>query len=945
MIFMSFQPFTTASQSFAPVQETVEGGVYLRLSEQGVILGNGYFSRTYQTMGGRLSAGGILNRRVDGAAAEYLPGEASQEFILRFVSGRKRAALSAGDLTIDSLSYADVSGGKALCISFQPSAVLGLPVTVRLVAVLKEQDHFLREYIEVSVPEQQADSLTLDSIDLLSFHVQQGQKTWSRPEMEPANISGFHMGLGQPVYLGSLFLGCEFPAADTRIEEHTARTRYYSGKSFSHLKKTDGVFLSWPAVLGAARSDDREVLQSDFFCYIETVSTKTEFRKQYNSWYDHMLDITSENIVGSFYEIEKGLTQHGVAPMDAYVVDDGWNDYSKGFWCFNEKFPQELYPSAALAKKFASHFGLWLGPRGGYTMDTPRFAKHIQKAGNGFRNPKSKDICVAAPVYQQGVKKLFLDFMQRFDLNYWKLDGFALRPCPKKRHGHMTGGEHDMYFTTELWENWTDIFTEMRRQREEQGKSLWINFTCYVNPSPWFLQWVNSIWMQNSGDHSFQIPSKGGSKQDSDVDRMMTYRDDRYFDFVYTRELQFPLAHLYNHDPIYGNTVKSPRTKQTIQATTEEFRNYLYQLAARGTSFWELYFSFHMLDEEKWEICAEVLRWAEAHFHILRNAKLIGKTPAGGDVYGYSAWDGAEGIVSLRNPANFQQEYEITLNRLIGVKEGAADMGCTQVLPYAAKPDGKAYRYGDGVKLTLAPHEVRILRFGAPDRQAARLHVAKAAAGNAVSLCFDKRVSTEGARVLLNGVQAKLTLCADYHTVIAACQEAFKPYEAVQIEAALTDCAGNAVKETAQAVYYPDDLIFRADAQPGAVLAERGIEGEGDFTLAFPLSTEDADAVLLAQDGAFTAAVDVDGTLRFTVGSVCVASTKPVNDGKRRSVTALREKNGMLKLYLDGALDASAYCAEAINEALPAGEVRAEKLPGGTVRLINRALAFDEIAK
>lgn len=50
----------------------------------------------------------------------------------------------------------------------------------------------------------------------------------------------------------------------------------------------------------------------------------------------------------------------------------------------------------------------------------------------------------------------------------------------------MIGGEHDMYFTTELWENWTDIFAAMRAQREEQGKSLWINFTCYVNPSPWF---------------------------------------------------------------------------------------------------------------------------------------------------------------------------------------------------------------------------------------------------------------------------------------------------------------------------------------------------------------------------------------------------------------------------------------------------------------------------
>ena len=56
------------------MQESVEGGVYLRLSDQGVIIGNGHFSRTYQTIGGRLSVGSILNRRVDGAAAEYLRG-------------------------------------------------------------------------------------------------------------------------------------------------------------------------------------------------------------------------------------------------------------------------------------------------------------------------------------------------------------------------------------------------------------------------------------------------------------------------------------------------------------------------------------------------------------------------------------------------------------------------------------------------------------------------------------------------------------------------------------------------------------------------------------------------------------------------------------------------------------------------------------------------------
>lgn len=940
---MRFKPFATASLPLAPLTESSEGGVRLRRSEEAVTIGNAYLERVYPLHNHRLAAGCVMNKRVDGAPASYAPGEASQEFILRFSAGRETARLSAGDCAVSSVDCAGVPGGMALCVSFAPQEVLGVPVTVRLVAVLGEKDHFLREYIELALPERQAGALTLDSLDLMALRVPQGVKTWSRPDMKPANISGFHMGLGQPVYLGSLFLGCEFPAADTRIEDVTARTRYYSGKPFSRLRRTDGVFLSWPAVLGAARSADAEVLRSDLFRYIETISTRTEFRKQYNSWYDHRLDITSENIVGSFYEIEKGLTQHGVSPLDAYVVDDGWNDYSKGFWCFNEKFPQELYPGAALAGKFASHFGLWLGPRGGYTRNTPRFAKHIQNAGTGFKNPKSRDICVAAPVYQQGVQKLFLDFMERFDLNYWKLDGFAKRPCPKKNHGHMTGGAHNMYFTTELWENWADIFCAMRARREGQGKRLWVNFTCYVNPSPWFLQWVNSIWLQNSEDHAFQIPSKGGSRRDSDVDQMLTYRDDRYFNFLRERELQFPLAHIYNHDPIYGNTVDSPRTKQTIQATTEEFRSYLYQLAVRGTSFWELYFSFSMLDEEKWQVCAELLRWAEENFHILRHAKLIGETPAKGHVYGYSAWDGGEGIVSLRNPANVAQSYELTLDRLIGVQEGAKGLTCLQVLPYAAKPDETTYQYGGQVKLTLAPHEVRVLRFGAPQRQPARLRTAKTVSNRAVALCFDRRVSLEGAHVLVNGAQAELRLCADYHTVTASCKGAFAPHEAVSVEVALTDCAGNAVQETARTVFYPDDVIFRASVPAGEPLAQCGVAGEGDFTVTFPLTTQEADALLLAQDGAFSASVDAGGRLQFTVGSVSVASTGPVNDGKQRGITALREKNGMLKLYIDGALDASAYSAAHVNEPLANHPVKVERLACGEVCLLNRALAFDEI--
>lgn len=61
-----------------------------------------------------------------------------------------------------------------------------------------------------------------------------------------------------------------------------------------------------------------------------------------------MKDITADNIEKSFYEIEKGLSSNGVAPLDAYVVDDGWVDYKSGFWSFNKSFLTNFMISLSL---------------------------------------------------------------------------------------------------------------------------------------------------------------------------------------------------------------------------------------------------------------------------------------------------------------------------------------------------------------------------------------------------------------------------------------------------------------------------------------------------------------------------------------------------------------------------------------------------------------------
>lgn len=126
-----------------------------------------------------------------------------------------------------------------------------------------------------------------------------------------------------------------------------------------------------------------------------------------------MLDINENNILDSFREVERGLTQNGVRPIDSYVVDDGWNAYGPWqeenkakFWSFNSKFPNELSTPSDLSHRLSSNFGLWLGPRGGYNYYI-KFARFLEENGNGKLNCNSSDICTNHKVYCEKLKMFF----------------------------------------------------------------------------------------------------------------------------------------------------------------------------------------------------------------------------------------------------------------------------------------------------------------------------------------------------------------------------------------------------------------------------------------------------------------------------------------------------------------------------------------------------------
>lgn len=881
--------------------------------------------------------------------------------------------LKASDLTLDQegVRTENTENGVMAVFPFETYWKNGVNWDIAMKVVMDDGDHFMRKFLEIQVDDPQ--KACIDYIDLESLNVNESDVVWTHPQMGEGvgGMSGYVISLGQPVYIQGMFLGCEFPLTETEIDENSnAHMRYYSGKNFLQLEEdlqttTDGKYVTWQTVVGAARSTDMNVIQSDFYDYIDQFAEETDFRTQYNSWYDNMMNISDENIESAFTRMEKGLSESGVIPMDSYVVDDGWNNYNTekygvydesrsgttynetGFWEFNNKFPNGFTPASQLSKSFDSSFGVWLGPRGGYNYNDA-MGHIIEDAGYGAHNDQSWDIDVGDRRYIAKMTEFLTQMQDAYKINYWKLDGFATQACTDSSHDHMTGGKNGMYYFTDAWEGWIDLFEALRANARKNGiEDLWLNLTCYVNPSPWHLQWANSIWIQNSQDMG-----RIDVGQSSQMDQLLSYRDGRYFDFVKEREFQFPLANLYNHDPIYGKE----GTDLQNQMNDEEFQVYLYMMATRGTAFWELYYSPEMMDEgEKWAVNAEFLEWARENHHILKHAKLIGNTPDQGNTYGYSCWDGENGIISMRNPSGETKTLEFVLDRNIGVPEAleGQTLYATTLLAYktAEETKGQTFSYGDKITVTLQPGEARIWSLSAQEDQTApSVRFAKAKTNQEIEIVYDEKIRTENLKATVDGEIVQARRSADGRTLWLTTETPMTD----GVKASITienveDLSGNSGTETLEVPYYEgglaakaytaSDLKDAADVSESAqqelegrnamelegsyeMATENAISGSTDFAVSAYVNTESSKVSLIRQGEEYDLSLNEEGKLVFAVGGVSVTSEEAVNDGTWRHVAGIRERNGILKVYVDGKLDSSVY-----DEAQASGKYPRLRLP------------------
>lgn len=575
-----------------------------------------------------------ISNKVTGQAVTFVDGE---EFVLSIGAGKQKQIIPSSQFEYKSFKKSESA------FMYQYSGEFDINVKV----VYKE---FKDGNFKKSIVINSASNVFIDYVDYARLRVPSEVFKYSVPAItEKVHIPAYITTLGQPVYINDLFFGLEFPTADNRIADGFTHFRLYYGRNLSEISED---IATNEFVVGAAIGGTLEKLRSSFFAYLQGVIRPQRFRVQYNSWYDNMLDINSENIKKSFLEVHEGFKKAGMRDLDCYVVDDGWVDYNKReFWGFDDKkFPEQFKKESQLTKELNSTFGVWFGPRGGYNPKTFSFAKKLRKLGYGVCC-QSMDICTGDPKYIHDLCAKMADFVKNFNVTYFKIDGFAKKACKSKKHSHPVGGTHDMYFYTFLWKEWVKGFDLIR----QADPDVFLNVTSFSHCSPWFLKWCDALWINNAADMAYE--GKG-----SNLNQCLNYRDGRYYDFSKIRQLQFPVAYIYNHEPCYAERNYNPplpaKSHKTVYYTDEEFEAYLTACMMRGTGFIEAYFSPHMMDGKKWKIAADVFKWAEENFDIIKNNAFFGGVPKNGEVYGYYGFEGNRALMMVRNPDDKVKTYQ-----------------------------------------------------------------------------------------------------------------------------------------------------------------------------------------------------------------------------------------------------------------------------------------------
>ena len=460
-------------------------------------------------------------------------------------------------------------------------------------------------------------------------------------------------------------------------------------------------YVTHSSICGAG--SDAESVGEAFLKYIRTIRAHPErMYVQNNNWWDSGWRVNSDSFIESVKSIRKHLAERGVKPLDSYMIDHGWWTHSPGIWDVNAtRFPEGLGEVQSEIESGGSKLGLWLSPSSSYGEGSRLAAKGYEMVDKSRRDLKIG--CLAGEKYVHDLKEKILWYMREHNVSSWKLDGWfdGGSVCGDPAHGHPVG-KNGKYYLTASVESWIEIFKAMRIQNPD----VHINITCWTWLSPWFLMYVDSVWLNNATD-------QGWSGEGTDRNQQLNYRDGRIYHIIKTNKIQFPLWGLFHLDPI-KERIRYFNQPNHMNENIDDFRNYMYMTFSRGCELISLHLAPSIMNEDEWQVTADALKWAKKNFESLNRTCMIGGDPDKGEVYGYSGWTSENGVISLRNPTSTAKTFEINLDRSIGVLPGVRRFSQRAVLPPGRSENG-SYSYADKIFVKLNAFEVLVWEFTSED--------------------------------------------------------------------------------------------------------------------------------------------------------------------------------------------------------------------------------------
>jgi hypothetical protein len=125
-----------------------------------------------------------------------------------------------------------------------------------------------------------------------------------------------------------------------------------------------------------------------------------------------------------------------------------------------------------------------------------------------------------------------------------------------------------------------------------------------------------------------------------------------------------------------------------------------------------MYITPSLLSVTNWDILANAAKWSRANANILKDTHWIGGDPGKLQVYGWAAWAPSGWIITLRNPSNVEQNYDLNLKTALELPQGAPSSFAVEQLFSGAAQASLRWNAGRTISIRLKPFEVRTFESG-----------------------------------------------------------------------------------------------------------------------------------------------------------------------------------------------------------------------------------------